>query len=124
MINLHPSLLPSFPGRDAVAQALSAGVRVTGVTVHFVDAGVDTGPIIAQEAVRMHEGDDEARLAARIHRAEHRLLPQVVALVDEGRVRLENGRVRILAARRAARTADGHDTAARGSGRSRWQERS
>lgn len=114
MINLHPSLLPSFPGLGAVAQALEAGVRVTGCTVHFVDAGVDTGPIIAQRAVAVREGDDPERLARRIHRAEHRLLPAVLALFAAGRVRLEEGRVRVLGAAarprapsRAAPAADG-----------------
>ena len=120
MINLHPSLLPSFPGRDAAAQALRAGVRVTGCTVHFVDAGVDTGPIIAQRAVDVREGDDEARLMARIHRAEHRLLPAVVGLFAAGRVRLEGRRVRVLpAGERTAWNAIGQ-----GSGDGRWQGRS
>lgn len=98
MINLHPSLLPSFPGLGAVEQALAAGVRVTGCTVHFVDGGVDTGPIIAQRAVAVREGDDPERLARRIRRAEHRLLPAVLALFAAGRVRLEGRRVRILGA--------------------------
>lgn len=92
IINLHPSLLPSFPGKAAIAQALDYGVKVTGVTVHFVDAGMDTGPIIAQRSVPIVQGDTEQTLAARIHQEEHALLIAVVqALVDE-RVHL-HGRV-------------------------------
>lgn len=98
MINLHPALLPSFPGLHAVEEALAAGVRVTGCTVHFVDDAVDSGPIIAQRAVPVREEDDAGRLLARIHRAEHRLLPEVIGLMAAGRVRLEGRRVRILPA--------------------------
>ena len=72
IINIHPSLLPSFPGKDAIGQALEHGVKVTGVTVHFVDAGMDTGPIIAQRAVEVVEGDRVAT-EARIHAIEHEL---------------------------------------------------
>jgi phosphoribosylglycinamide formyltransferase 1 len=105
MINLHPALLPGFPGLNAVEEALAAGVKVTGCTVHFVDEGVDSGPIIAQRAVPVREGDDAKRLRARIHRAEHRLLPEVIGLMAAGQVRLEGRRVRILSAE-AARAAD------------------
>lgn len=85
IINVHPSLLPDFPGMHAVSQALDHRVEVTGVTVHFVDEGVDTGPIIAQRAVPVHDGDDEAALHARIQIEEHRLLPSVVAdLISRG----------------------------------------
>lgn len=81
-LNVHPSLLPAFPGRDAIGDALAAGVRVTGVTVHLVDAGVDTGPIVAQEAVEVEPGDDRASLAARIHAVEHRIFaPALAALI-------------------------------------------
>nr|WP_206529834.1 phosphoribosylglycinamide formyltransferase [Brevibacillus sp. SYP-B805] len=84
IINLHPSLLPAFPGKDAIGQALAYGVKVTGVTVHFVDAGMDTGPIIAQHPVRVEPADTAETLAARIHEVEHRLLVQVIqALVDQ-----------------------------------------
>jgi len=93
MINIHPSLLPAFPGMNAIRQALDYGVKVTGVTVHFVDSGVDTGPIIAQEALAVEEHDTEETLAERIHRIEHRLLPEVVRKIAEGRVRLEGRRV-------------------------------
>ena len=78
-INTHPALLPSFPGAHAVRDALAAGVKVTGCTVFAVDAGVDSGPIIAQEAVRVAPGDDEATLHERIKQVERRLLVEVVA---------------------------------------------
>jgi len=93
MINIHPSLLPAFPGMNAVRQALDYGVKVTGVTVHFVDSGVDSGPIIAQEALAVDERDTEETLAERIHRIEHRLLPEVVRRIADGRVRLDGRRV-------------------------------
>ncbi|MGH3516854.1 MAG: phosphoribosylglycinamide formyltransferase [Haloechinothrix sp.] len=79
VINTHPALLPAFPGMRAVADALAAGVKVTGSTVHFADAGVDTGPIIAQEAVTVEPDDDEASLHERIKAVERRLLVDVVA---------------------------------------------
>ncbi|RHW32090.1 phosphoribosylglycinamide formyltransferase [Lysinibacillus yapensis] len=72
IVNIHPSLLPSFPGKDAIGQALAHGVKITGVTVHFVDEGMDTGPILSQAAVEVVEGDREAT-EARIHAAEHKL---------------------------------------------------
>lgn len=78
IINIHPSLLPAFPGKDAIGQALSAGVKVTGVTVHYVDEGMDTGLIIAQEAVKIGPGEDRASLQARIQEVEHRLFPQTI----------------------------------------------
>lgn len=78
VLNIHPSLLPSFPGLHAIRQALDHGVKVTGVTVHRVDEGVDTGPILAQAAVEVREGDDEDSLAERIHAVEHRLYPAVL----------------------------------------------
>ena len=79
IINLHPSLLPSFPGLDAIGQAFRHGVKVTGCTVHEVNATVDGGRILDQEAVRIEETDTEETLAAKIHAAEHRLLPAVIA---------------------------------------------
>ncbi|RMH55746.1 MAG: phosphoribosylglycinamide formyltransferase, partial [Candidatus Hydrogenedentota bacterium] len=79
LINLHPALLPQFPGTHAIERAFAAGVRETGCTVHYVDAGVDTGEIIAQEKVPVNPEDTLESLAERIHEAEHRLLPQVVA---------------------------------------------
>src|SRR6185436_18083548 len=75
VLNIHPALLPSFPGMHAQAQAVAAGVKVSGVTVHFVDEGTDTGPVIAQTAVPVLDGDDEASLSARIQAEEHRLYP-------------------------------------------------
>ena len=91
MINVHPSLLPAFPGLNGIGQALAYGVKVTGATVHFVDGGLDSGPIIAQEALAVEPGDTEETLAARIHPIEHRLLLEVVQHFAEGRIRL-NGR--------------------------------
>jgi phosphoribosylglycinamide formyltransferase-1 len=79
-LNVHPSLLPAFPGLDAVGQALAAGVGETGVTVHFVDTGIDTGPVIAQERVSIEPGDTAETLYERIRAVEHRLLPEAVKL--------------------------------------------
>ncbi|MFD2368575.1 phosphoribosylglycinamide formyltransferase [Brevibacillus sp. GCM10020057] len=93
IINLHPSLLPAFTGKDAIGQALAYGVKLTGVTVHFVDAGLDTGPIIAQIPVEVHEDDTAGSLAARIHEVEHGLLVQVIGWLADGRVRLQGRRV-------------------------------
>ncbi len=87
VINVHPSLLPAFPGTHAARQALARGVKVTGCTVHFVDEGTDTGPILAQATVPVLDGDDEATLQARIQVEEHRLFPQVIARWVEGKVR-------------------------------------
>ena len=95
LINIHPSLLPSFPGLNAQAQALAAGVRVTGCTVHFVRAEVDNGPIIAQAAVPVLPGDDEPALSASILKMEHRIYPMAVRLIADGRLRLRDGRVDI-----------------------------
>lgn len=78
IVNVHPSLLPAFPGKDAVGQALEAGVETTGLTVHFVDAGMDTGKIIAQEAVRVSPGDTRETLQRRIQQTEHRIYPAVL----------------------------------------------
>lgn len=86
IVNIHPALLPSFPGIHAQKQALDYGVRVTGCTVHFVDAGTDTGAIIAQAAVPVHDDDDEDKLRDRILAKEHALLPQVLQWISEGRV--------------------------------------
>jgi phosphoribosylglycinamide formyltransferase-1 len=86
-INVHPSLLPAFPGMDAVGQALAAGVAETGVTVHFLDEGTDTGPVILQEPVAVEPGDTAETLYARIRSVEHRLLPEAVRLYLAGAVR-------------------------------------
>jgi phosphoribosylglycinamide formyltransferase-1 len=95
MINIHPSLLPAFPGLHAQRQALAAGVRFAGCTVHFVRPEVDAGPIVAQAVVPVHPGDDEERLSARILAAEHRLYPLAVRLVAAGRARIVDERVEI-----------------------------
>ena len=91
VVNIHPALLPSFPGVDAQRQAFEHGVRVTGCTVHLVDSGTDTGPILAQRAVPVLEGDDVESLKARILVAEHALLPEVLQWIAEGRVKVDTG---------------------------------
>ena len=96
MVNIHPSLLPSFPGLNTHQRALDAGVRVHGATVHFVSDEVDAGPIIAQAAVPVHADDDAASLAARVLQQEHRLLPHAVRHVLEGRVRLSDRRALLI----------------------------
>ncbi len=96
VINVHPALLPSFPGLDAVGQALEHGVRVTGVTVHFVDEGIDSGPIILQEPLPVPPGGDREVLEAEVHRIEHRLLPEAIALIAEGRVRIDERNPRLV----------------------------
>lgn len=89
IINVHPALLPSFPGLDAVGQALEHGVRITGVTVHFVDEGVDSGPILLQREVPVPPNRDRATLEAAIHAAEHELLPEAIRLFARGRVTVD-----------------------------------
>ena len=89
MINVHPSLLPAFPGLDAIDQAVRHGVRVTGVTVHFVDEGVDSGPIILQEPLPLPYPPDIPRLEHSIHRIEHRLLPHAIRLFARRRIRFD-----------------------------------
>lgn len=86
IINVHPALLPAFPGIDGPAQAIRAGVAISGCTVHLVDAGIDTGPVLAQAAVPVHAGDDAARLHARIQQAEHRLFPAVIHAIATGAI--------------------------------------
>lgn len=93
LLNIHPSLLPLFPGLQTHRQALAAGVRVHGATVHFVSTAVDAGAIVAQAVVPVHPEDDETSLAERVLVQEHRLLPRAVRLVLEGRARLEGERV-------------------------------
>ena len=94
IVNTHPSLLPAFPGADAVAQALAHGVKLSGVTVHFVDHSLDGGPIIAQAAVPVLPDDDAPALHARIRREEHRVLPAVVRALAEGLLACEGRLVR------------------------------
>jgi phosphoribosylglycinamide formyltransferase-1 len=94
LLNIHPSLLPAFPGLATHRQALAAGVRVHGATVHFVSSDVDAGPIVAQGAVPVRPDDDEETLARRVLEVEHRLLPRCVALVAAGEIWLERDQVR------------------------------
>ncbi len=94
IVNVHPSLLPAFAGAHAIREALAWGVKVTGVTVHLVDEEVDHGPILAQEAVPVHDDDDEDSLRARIQQVEHRLYPETVEALLDGRLRLEGRRTR------------------------------
>jgi phosphoribosylglycinamide formyltransferase-1 len=94
VLNVHPSLLPAFPGTDAARQAWEHGVRVTGATVHIVDEGLDSGPIVAQEAVTVAEDDTPESLAARILEAEHRIYPEAVRTMLEGGLRVEGRRLR------------------------------
>jgi phosphoribosylglycinamide formyltransferase-1 len=108
VVNVHPALLPAFPGVHAQRQALAYGVRVTGCTVHFVDEGTDTGPVIAQAAVAVLDGDDEESLRLRILAREHALLPRVLQWIAEGRVAVEPvaaGRARVRVA--GGRTSSG-----------------
>jgi phosphoribosylglycinamide formyltransferase-1 len=91
IVNVHPALLPAFPGLHAQKKAFDYGVRVSGCTVHLVDAGTDTGPIVAQTAVPVLEGDDEESLRMRILKEEHALLPRVLQWFAEGRVTVEPG---------------------------------
>lgn len=97
ILNIHPALLPAFKGLDAQKQALEYGVKVSGCTVHFVDEGVDSGPIILQTPVPVEDGDTEELLARRILREEHRLYSKAIALVLEGRCNIEGRCVRIQA---------------------------
>lgn len=94
-LNVHPALLPSFPGMHGVRDALAYGVKLTGVTVFLVDEGVDTGPVVAQEAVEVRPDDDWDTLEVRIHAAEHRLLPAAVLALIEGRLHVDGRRVTV-----------------------------
>lgn len=95
LLNIHPSLLPAFPGLDTHRRALAAGVKVHGCTVHFVTAELDHGPIVAQAAVPVHPDDDEATLAARVLKQEHVIYPRAVRWFLEGRLALGNGVVHV-----------------------------
>ena len=96
IVNVHNSLLPSFPGVRAVEEALAHGVKVTGVTVHFVDEGVDSGPIILQEPLELAYPRDRGEVEQRLHAIEHRLLPEAVRLIAAGRVRLDPHNPRVV----------------------------
>lgn len=89
IVNIHPALLPAFPGLDAIGQALAAGVGETGVTVHFVDEGVDTGPAILQRRVPVPVGRERGVLEAAVHNVEHQLYPEAIRMIAEGRVRID-----------------------------------
>jgi phosphoribosylglycinamide formyltransferase-1 len=95
ILNIHPALLPSFPGLHAQKQALDARAKVTGCTVHFVDEGVDSGPVILQKSVPVMDGDDEETLSARILEQEHKLYPEVVRLFGEDRIKMQGRSVLI-----------------------------
>ncbi len=97
ILNIHPSLLPAFPGLDAQQQAIEYGVKFSGCTVHFVDESLDGGPVLVQAVVPVLDSDDAAALAARILEQEHRLYPEAIRLVAEGRVRLDGRHVRVSA---------------------------
>ena len=96
VVNVHPALLPSFPGLDAIGQALDAGVEVTGVTVHFVDEGVDTGPPILQREVPVPGDRDRERLEAAIHAVEHELYPEAIRMIARGLVRIDPSDQRVV----------------------------
>jgi phosphoribosylglycinamide formyltransferase-1 len=96
IVNVHPALLPSFPGLDAIGQALAHGVRVTGVTVHFVDEGVDSGPILLQRPIPVPPERDRAALEETIHATEHALLPEAIRLIAAGRVELDPADPRVV----------------------------
>jgi phosphoribosylglycinamide formyltransferase-1 len=96
IVNVHPALLPAFPGLDAIGQALDAGVKTTGVTVHLVDEGIDTGPAIAQREVPVPADRDRAALEAEIHAAEHELYPEAIRMIAQGRVRIDAGDPRVV----------------------------
>lgn len=98
IINIHPALLPAFPGLHVQRKALEYGARFSGCTVHFVDTGVDTGPIILQAVVPVHEDDTEESLSARILQQEHKIYPRAIQLIAENRVRIEGRRVLIAGA--------------------------
>ncbi|HET7120544.1 MAG TPA: phosphoribosylglycinamide formyltransferase [Solirubrobacterales bacterium] len=89
VVNIHPALLPQFPGLDAIGQALEAGVQETGVSVHFVDEGIDTGPVILQRRVPVPVGRERQSLEASIHAVEHELYPEAIRMIAEGRVRID-----------------------------------
>ena len=88
IVNVHPALLPSFPGLDAIGQALDQGVKVTGVTVHFVDEGTDTGPVILQRAVEVPANWDRNELEARVHAVEHQIYPEAIGMIARGEVKI------------------------------------
>ena len=107
IVNVHPALLPSFPGLDAVGQALEHGVRVTGVTVHFVDEGVDSGPIVLQQPVGVPYTRDRSQLEREIHEVEHQLLPEAIRLIATGAARVDPRNPRVVNLDRSEDQDDG-----------------
>ncbi len=107
IVNVHPALLPSFPGLDAIGRALEHGVRVTGVTIHFVDEGVDSGPIILQRPVEVPYTRDRSQLEGAIHEVEHQLLPQAIRLIASGAVRTDPDNPRLVCIERTTESASG-----------------
>ncbi len=93
ILNIHPALLPSFKGRQGVKDALNYGVKITGPTVHFVDEGLDSGPIILQSAVKIKDDESEESLARRIHKEEHKIYPLAIKLLSEGKLKIRGRRV-------------------------------
>ena len=96
IVNVHPALLPSFPGLDAIGQALEHGVQITGVTVHFVDEGVDSGPIVLQRPIPVPPSRNRAELESAIHRTEHALLPQAIRMIASGRISFDESNPRVV----------------------------
>ena len=96
VVNVHPALLPAFPGLDAIGQALAAGAAETGVTVHFVDEGVDTGPVIVQRAVPVPASRDRGELETAVHAVEHQLYPEAIRMIAGGRVRIDADDPRVV----------------------------
>jgi phosphoribosylglycinamide formyltransferase 1 len=107
IVNVHPALLPSFPGLDAIGQALEHGVAVTGVTVHFVDEGVDSGPIILQRAVAVPYTRDRSQLEREIHEVEHQLLPEAIRLIAAGGVSIDDRNRRVVRVEHPETAGDG-----------------
>jgi phosphoribosylglycinamide formyltransferase 1 len=96
VVNVHPALLPAFPGLDAIGQALAAGVETTGVTVHFVDEGVDTGPTILQRELAVPPGGGRAELERAVHALEHEIYPEAISMIAQGRVRIDASDPRVV----------------------------
>ena len=107
VINVHPALLPAFPGAHPIEDQIAYGVKISGVTVHFVDDGVDTGPIILQEAVTLPYTRDDKEILALLHRTEHRLLPQAIRLIARGAVSVDPENPRLVRVEEGALDDDG-----------------
>ncbi len=95
MINVHPSILPAFPGADGVRDAMDYGVKVTGVTVHFVTEVMDAGPIILQRTIEIGDGEDEDSVRARMHEVEHQILPEAIRLISQGKVSIQGRKTKV-----------------------------